>query len=248
MPIIQIGNVGANYQPDGDTVKQGADGSGEATLTYKVSAVGFTLASIPAPLSVHPVYSQLRLYEASVAREAGSWMTVTATYRGVLLANPLIYMQEQFTISTTEAPVETHPLFSMPRAAPRVTSVELSQIRKALESNQIYAANTYPAATDLGIVLFNKLRRGIESYLRIGGVYRQTFIQSTIPQDYSGMGRIAAPAGAPLTPAGTNFLWTAYNWRKQGGVVSVEKEYTLSGLEGWEPELYSSTYLAIYGL
>jgi hypothetical protein len=248
MPIIQVGNIGANYQPDGDTVRQGADGSGEATLTYKVSAVGFTLANIPAPLSVHPVYSQLRLYEASVAREAGSWMTVTATYRGVLLANPSIYMQEQFTISTTEAPVETHPFFSLPRAAPRVTSVELSQIRKALESNIEYNVNNYPAVTAFGIVLWQKLRRGIESYLRIGGVYRQTYIQSDIPQNYSGMGRIAAVAGAPATPAGTNFLWTAFNWRKQGGVVTVEKEYTLSGLEGWEPELYDSTYLAAFGL
>ena len=71
MPTIQIGNFFEQYQPDGDDVKQGPDGSGEATLTYKRSSDSFTLASLPNPLSEHPKYSALRLYEAQAKREPG---------------------------------------------------------------------------------------------------------------------------------------------------------------------------------
>ena len=31
MPVIQIGNLSANYQPDGDNIRQDAQGAGEAT-------------------------------------------------------------------------------------------------------------------------------------------------------------------------------------------------------------------------
>lgn len=249
MPAIQVGNLTYNYQPDGDNVKQGPDGSGEATLVYKTTVTGFTLSSIPRPLSPHPTYPQLKLFEAAVTREAGGWYAVSATYRGVLIPNPLIYMQEQFTVSTTEAPVETHPLFSLPRANPRVSAQQLTAIRLALENNRDFvvgAAN--PTATAIGVVLFKKLRRGIESYLRIGGVYRQSYISATIPQGYSGLGRIAKLPKAPKTPKGTNWLWTAFNWKKAGGLVTIDREYTMSGLEGWEPELYDSNYLRAYGL
>lgn len=247
MPAIQVGNLTYNYQPDGDNVRQGPDGSGEATLVYKTTVTGFTLNSIPRPLSPHPTYSQLKLFEAAVTREAGGWYAVSATYRGVLIPNPLVYMQEQFTVSTTEAPIETHPLFSLPRANPRVSPQQLTAIRLALENNRDFTIAN-PFATAIGVVLFKKLRRGIENYLRIGGVYRQSYIAANIPQGYKGLGRIAKVAKAPKTPVGTNWLWTAFNWRKAGGLVTIEKEFTLSGLEGWEPEIYDSNYLRAYGL
>ena len=91
MPAIQIGTFTAQYQPDGDDVRQGPDGSGEAVLTYKVTSAGFTLSSIPNPLSPHPAYPALKLYEAQAKREPGNVMAVTCTYRGVIVGNKYTY-------------------------------------------------------------------------------------------------------------------------------------------------------------
>jgi len=239
MPVIQIGNLSANYQPDGDNVRQDAMGAGEASLTYKVTAIGFTLSQIPKPLSPHPVYTSLKLFEASAAREAGEWMAVTCTYRGVIIANPLIYMQEQFTVSTSSEPVETHPKFAIPFAAPPVSPAELSMVNKYMENNLIYTI-AVAGATAAGVLLFQKKRRGIESFLRVGGVYRQSYIQSTIPSNYTGIGKIAKVPKAPKLPVNMNYLWTAFNWRKAGGVVSIEREYTMSGPGGWDLDLYTN--------
>jgi len=241
MPVIQIGNLSANYQPDGDNVHQDAMGAGEATLTYKVTAVGFNLSQIPRPLSPHPVYGRLKLFEANAAREAGEWMAVTCTYRGVIISNPLIYMQEQFTVSTSSEPVETHPLFAFPLDNPPVTPDELSMINRYIENNLVYSG-AVAGSTANGVLLFEKKRRGINSFLRIGGVYRQSYISAIIPQDYNGIGKIQKVPAAPALPVGMNWLWTAYNWRKAGGVVSIELEYTMSGRGGWDVELYDPAF------
>ena len=241
MPVIQVGNFSAIYQPDGDDVNQGPMGEGEATLTYKIASPnGFTLASIPNPLSPHPVYSSLLLFEAKAKREPGAITSVTCTYRGVIVSNPFVYLQEDFTANTTSEPVETHPLFAYPPDAPPVSATELTFINKYLENNLVYTATVTPQSTAIGLLLYNKKRRGITSYLRVGGVYRQTFIQKNIPDNYVGIGRIAANVPkAPVVPQPMNYLWTTYSWRKAGGVVTVSKEWTMSGYQGWDPDLYN---------
>lgn len=238
MPVIQVGNLTANYQPDGDNVRQDAMGAGEASLTYKTTAVGFSLSQIPRPLSPHPVYASLKLFEAATAREPGEWIAVTCTYRGVIVGNPLIYMQEQFTVSTSSEPVETHPLFAFPLNNPPVSPAELSIVNKYMENNQIYTL-AVAGATAAGVLLFQKKRRGINNFFRIGGVYRQSYIQATIPSNYAGIGKIVKVPKAPKLPVEMNYLWTAFNWRKAGGVVSIEREYTMSGRGGWDLDLYT---------
>lgn len=242
MPAIQIGNLTANYQPDGDNVHQGPDGSGEAVLVYKLTSIGFSLSSLPAPLSPHPVYSQLLLYEANAAREPGNIMAVTCTYRGVIVGNMLTYSQQEFNVNTSADPIETHPRYALPVDSPPVTAAEMAQINIHLEQNLVYALNAPVTATLRGVELWKKKQRGIDSYLNIGGVYRLSYIQSGIPTDYSAIGTIfIAPTLSPVAPNGRNYLFTALNWRKQGGVVSVSEEYTMSGLAGWDIDLYETT-------
>ena len=242
MPTIQIGNFVEQYQPDGDDVKQGPDGSGEATLTFKRSSDSFTLASLPNPLSEHPKYSALRLYEAQAKREPGNIMVVTCTYRGVIVGNRFTFAQQEFNVSTSAEPIETHPIFSNPVENPPVTPTELATIQRFLDNNTVPVytiAST--GATAAGVMLYNKKRRGIDSYLSIGGTYKLSYIQENIPTDYSPVGNIIiAPPLAPIPPGNRNYLYTGLSWRKQGGVVSVNEEYTMSGPTGWDEDLYST--------
>ena len=242
MPTIQIGNFSANYQPDGDDVKQGPDGSGEATLTYKTTTAGFTLASLPNPLSPHPAYSQLKLYEAQAKREPGNVMAVTCTYRGVIVGNKFTFSQQEFTVNTSSEPIETHPLFSEPIANPPVSPTELATIQKFLDNNTVPVyTKDVTNATDAGVMLYNKKRRGIDSYLSIGGTYKLSYIQADIPSEYTAIGKIAiAPPLAPIPPGSRTYLYTGLSWRKQGGVVSVNEEYTMSGFNGWDTDLYAT--------
>jgi len=242
MPTIQIGNFVEQYQPDGDDVKQGPDGSGEATLTFKRSSDSFTLASLPNPLSEHPKYSALRLYEAQAKREPGNIMVVTCTYRGVIVGNRFTFAQQEFNVATSAEPIETHPIFSNPVENPPVTPTELATIQRFLDNNTVPVytiAST--GATAAGVMLYNKKRRGIDSYLSIGGTYKLSYIQENIPTDYSPVGNIIiAPPLAPIPPGSRTYLYSGLSWRKQGGVVSVNEEYTMSGPTGWDKDLYST--------
>ena len=242
MPTIQIGSFSANYQPDGDDVKQGPDGSGEATLTYKTTTAGFTLASLPNPLSPHPAYSQLKLYEAQAKREPGDVMVVTCTYRGVIVGNKFTFSQQEFTVNTSSEPIETHPLFAQPIAAPPVSPTELATIQKFLDNNTVPVyTKAVTNATDAGVMLYNKKRRGIDSYLNVGGTYKLSYIQADIPSEYTAIGKITiAPPLAPIPPGSRTYLYTGLSWRKQGGVVSVNEEYTMSGFNGWDTDLYAT--------
>jgi hypothetical protein len=240
MPAIQIGTFTAQYQPDGDDVRQGPDGSGEAVLTYKVTSAGFTLSSIPNPLSPHPAYPALKLYEAQAKREPGNVMAVTCTYRGVIVGNKYTYSQQEFSATTSAEPIETHPTFSDPVAAPPVSPTELATIQKFLDNNTVpvYTIAT-TGATAAGVTLYNKKRRGIDSYFNVGGTYKLTYIQADIPDGYNAIGKITiAPPLAPIPPGNRNYLYTGLSWRKQGGVVTVSEEYTMSGFNGWDSDLY----------
>lgn len=242
MPAIQVGSFITQYQPDGDDVKQGPDGSGEAVLTFKRSATGFTLASLPNPLSEHPKYSALRLYEAQAKREPGDVMVVTCTYRGVIVGNKYTFSQQEFTVNTSSEPIETHPLFADPVANPPVSPTELANIQKFLDNNTIpIYSRAVTNSTDAGVMLYNKKRRGIDSYLNVGGTYKLSYIQADIPSEYTAIGKITiAPPLAPIPPGSRTYLYTGLSWRKQGGVVSVNEEYTMSGFNGWDTDLYAT--------
>jgi hypothetical protein len=240
MPTIQIGNFVEQYQPDGDDVKQGPDGSGEATLTFKRSSDSFTLASLPNPLSQHPKYPALRLYEAQAKREPGNIMVVTCTYRGVIVGNKFTFSQQEFTVNTSSEPIETHPRFSSPVAAPPVSPTEIATIQKFMDNNNVpvYAIDVF-GSTKEGVLLYNKKRRGTDSYLSVGGTYKLTYIQADVPSEYNSIGKITiAPPLAPIPPGKRNYLYTGLSWRKQGGVVTVNEEYTMSGFNGFDEDLY----------
>ena len=236
MPVITIGSSSHIYQPDGDDITMGPDGSGQATLVFEMTAP-FSLSHMPQPLSSHPAYPNLMLYEASKQSKEGGISRITCTYKGVLITNPYVFMQQSFDGSVTSEPIETHPKFSMPEDDPPVTAAELDAITVALENNVPYTIDS-PDATDEGVLLYNKKRRGVTSWLRFGAVYSQSYVIPAPPSDYGSLGKVVNPPGAPGLPDSQNYLWSGYSWTKAGGVVTVRKDYMASGRKGWDSDLY----------
>lgn len=240
---IRIGNLtGAIYQAS-RPVRMSADGSGDATLTYKCASES-SVITLPAYLTPHPFIPQLKCYEASLDRENGGVYVITATFKGVLAPNPGALAQYDFSRTTSEAPIETHPLFSFPFDNPPVTTREMALIEKSLAASLPFLPVIVPfAANPKADLLFAKKRRGIDSYLKIGSVFKKTYISETIPTTalMSKVGQIvSAPSPAPNPPDNQDYLLSGVSWNKQAGVVRITEEYMLSGIGGWDPDLYDA--------
>ena len=236
MATIQIGNVtGAIYQA-ARPIRLNPDGSGQGTLTYKCSS-GSSAAVIPAYLTPHPFLPSLKCYESEIDQEPGGVIVIASIYKGVIASDPMSLAQHEFTRSTTEAPIETHPKFAFPISAPPVSPQHIAAIELALQNNQPLPAGLPAAAQQL----FALKRRGIESYLRPGSIYKKSYVSESIPSGaiINDIGKIKAPGGlAPEAPPGQNYLFIGCSWTKQAGVVTINEEYQLSGPGGWLPFLY----------
>jgi len=236
MATIRIGNVtGAIYQAE-QPIHLNPDGSAQAAVTYKC-VEGSSVAVIPAYLTPHPYLPSLLCYESDLDKEHGGIIRITSIYRGVLANNPEQLAQHEFGRTTTEAPIETHPLFAVPYDNPPVTPQELATIDLALQNAQDPPDTLGTAAK----TLYKKKRRGIESFYRVGGVYKKTYVSANYPSAalMAKVGRISNPGSpAPSAPTGQNYLCMGVSWAKQAGVVTIMEEYQLSGLGGWDPDLY----------
>jgi hypothetical protein len=238
MATIKIGNVtGAIYQSE-RPLHLNPDGSAQASLTYKCTTES-SFAVIPAYLTAHPFLPDLKAYESDLDQEPGGIIRITTIYKGVLAENPEELAQHDYGRTTTEAPIETHPKFAVPYDAPPVTPTDLATIELALQNA------TAPPTTlsTIATLLYNKKRRGIESFLKPGGIYKKTYVSDSYPGAslMNQVGKIATPASpAPTAPDGQNYLCIGISWSKQAGVVTIMEDYQLSGPGGWDPDLYES--------
>ena len=256
-----IGSTGFTEQVE-YPVTMAPDGSGVGIVTQK-APWQYIINNIPTPLTPHPSFPSLLLYEFTINRESGGFGTVSGTYRGVLAANPFLLVQEEVSVATSAEPVETNPIFAYPPSAPPIANPpDYTSLQVLAEIQQALAQFRQPDETIIGTApnaawtLFGLLQQGVESYLRRGTTYRQNFCSNTFPSDYSGVGYISGNPGAnaPVPPSGSatapdqNWIQTGISWRRQGGVIYVTKEWQLSGPGGWNPILYTpGGYVAAAG-
>tara|TARA_R110000782_G_scaffold7120_2_gene24156 strand:- start:3461 stop:4174 length:714 start_codon:yes stop_codon:yes gene_type:complete len=237
MATIKIGNVtGAIYQTE-QPIHLNPDGSGQATITYKCAEES-QFAVIPAYLTSHPYLPELKAYESDLDHEPGGIIRITTIYKGVLADNPEELAQHDFSRTVSQEPIETHPLFALPRDNPPVTPKEINIIELALQN----AADPVSPLGAKACLLYEKKRKGIDSYLRSGSVYRKSYVSADIPSagDLEGVGKIKAPGTpAPEAPNDQEYLFVGLSWNKTAGVVTITEEYQLSGIGGWDPDLYS---------
>ena len=237
MATIKIGNVtGAIYQSE-QPVHLNPDGSAQASITYKCSD-NSSFAVIPAYLTPHPFLPSLKCLESDLDREPGGIIRITSIYKGVLANNPEELAQHDFSRTVSQEPIETHPLFALPRSNPPVTPEEINTIELALDN----AADPVGELSSRAQLLYVKKRRGIDSYLRSGSVYRKSYVSNDIPRSslMDTVGKIQNPGSpAPTPPADQEYLFVGLSWNKTAGVVTITEEYQLSGIGGWDPDLYS---------
>jgi len=238
MATIKIGNVtGAVYQAE-RPLHLNPDGSAQASLTYKCTSES-AFVVIPQYLSTHPFIPQLKCYESDLDQELGGIVRITSIYKGVLASNPEELAQHDFSRTTTEAPIETHPKFAVPLDNPPVSPSDLAAIELALQNNQPLP----DSLSDPAQLLFAKKRRGIESFLKPGGIYKKTYVSNDFPGAslMNQVGKIAEPGSpAPTAPSGQNYLCIGVSWTKQAGIVTIMEDYQLSGPGGWDPDIYES--------
>jgi len=246
MSVKTIGNQNVlTLQPD-QSLTMAPDGSGEAKLSYKC---GWSKVAtyIPKPLQSHPDFPSLLLYEFTTVREPGDIGRFDCIYRGVIADEPMKLMQEEATMTTSSEPLESHPRYAgyrdkdgnMPMSPP-VTTSQIAEIQKALETN----ATSYTSTNPLAVELWKKKRYGMDSYLRVGTTYKSNFCQPTAPtkSDYSEVGKrwqADAVSGtfknAPIPQSDTEgYLQTEFSWRKMGGAFYITVGLQMSGPNGWD--------------
>jgi len=133
-------------------------------------------------------------------------------------------------------PIKTHPKYAYPPNDPPVSSAELAGIEAAIENRVVWDAQ--PTATAAGRNLYQKLTRGIDSFLAVKTTYTRSFAGRTAKIQTSKIGKIYTPQGAPPLPKGQNWLFSGMSWTKSGGVVTTKEEYMASGQTGWDEDLY----------
>jgi hypothetical protein len=242
MATIQIGDTTHTIEQVENPVTLAPDGSGSGVVSWR-GKYSVIAGSLPVPLSSHPTYSTLLMYEYVVTREPGDMGRIDATYRGVLAEYPLDFIQEDVSVATSAEPIETHPLFAYPPTAPPVTVTQINLVQKAL-ANNVTPDPTLIVPASAADSYYQRKRRGYDSYLRRGTTYRQNYCATAAPTDYTHVGYIQTPTdttSAPPPPAGSpqNYICTGISWRRMGGVYYVTKEWQLSGPGGWDTFLYT---------
>lgn len=240
MPRILIGQTALSYSPDGDDVVIDSEGKAEATLSYEVPS-SFTITSLPRPRTPHPFYTNLLLYEVRASRQPGGIFKVTCSYRGFQGADgsgsSTVYTQEELQSVGGSMPIKTHPRYSFPPTNPPVSKAELAAIEAAIENKIVWDAQ--PIATEAGRNLYEKLTRGVDSYLEIRTVYTRSYAGRIPNNKTSLIGKIYTPPGAPPLPKDQNWLFSGMSWSKSGGVVTTREEYMASGKLSWDKDLYT---------
>ena len=243
MSAIYVGTVGVGHTQSSQPYQRGADGTGSSTIKKKYNgSLQANLTNIPDYLDAHPYIPEFLAYDSTADQEDGEVTVITTTYKGVISDEQEILdllAQHDFDKATTEAPVETHPRFALPRATPPVSATEIAQIELALQNAEDPPLTLRAPAQ----ALYALKRRGIESYLKPGQIYKRTYVSADIPSGavIDDVGKIKTPpTPAPPAPFGQNYLYLGASWKKQAGVVTIVESYQLSGPGGWEPTLYET--------
>lgn len=245
MSVFQQGNVGLT-----ETFEQNInfmpDGSAEAVMKYRVP--WNTLFNyVPTALQPHPTFPALLYYDGEASKEEGNVGNLINRYRGIYASNALAFTQVDGAISTTSEPIETAPIFAgppgtSPDSAP-VTRSDIALVGAALQNNTPPANVDSTLSGAKAITYYNKKLRGIDSFYRTGFTWRRHFCSNSVPNYTNLVGYIVIPPSYPYSPpsppSGQNYLFSGIGWRQQGGVVTVDEEYQLSGPGGWDIDLYT---------
>lgn len=228
------------------TVNFAPDGTAEAVMKYRVPWDNL-FSYVPNALSPHPTFPALLYYDGEASKEEGKMGNLINRYRGIFVGDPSAFEQVDGQISTTAEPLETAPIFAGPPgtdpdSAP-VTRNDIALVGAALQNNTPPTSVDSTLSGPKAVTYYTKKLRGIDSFYRTGFVWRRHYAQTSVPDYTNLVGYIVTPPSTPYAPpdppAGQNYLFSGIGWRQQGGVVTIDEEYQLSGPGGWDIDLYT---------
>ena len=254
-PAIIRGSLDTRVYQTERPLQINPDGSAQATLTYKCK-IGSPFAFPVQPLQQHPFYSSLLSFDSNLTAENGGICSVSTTYRGVIVTDRQAeeLADYEFTGSLSEAPLETHPRYANPPSNPAVSKFEIDAIELAIQN--CTGLPPFVSIDGIGgmgpvgakaIELFEKKRKGVESYYRCGMTLKKMYCKRTPPSDalIAKVGKQFLTVDTESTlsstvrpPSGQNYLLMGVSWVKQAGVIMVTEEYMLSGVGGWDEQIY----------
>ncbi len=209
----------------GDTCEMQEDGTWIAEVKYVCRWLNVVQLAPRRNSSQHPDFSSLKCISCAVVRiKPGLTAELTVRYRGILDASGLgsADTTEEIVSSTSEAPIETHPLF-----VDELGGTKASPLNGAVfDDNGKFLG--FSADSDFA---------GVESYLIPSTVYRRTTPTTEAPNSIAGVGKISGDV--PITTDGDKtWLFSSRTWRRSGGVYDLTEEYALSGDGGWDDIIY----------
>ncbi len=217
-------------QPGGK-VRYNDDGSLEATERFRCL---YTVALAQAPIrnvTAHPLFTGLICQTVEIAELEAGMSEVTVTFigdasndGGVISTSRLPKPSYELITEASEQPIETFPDF------------------KAVLGTSENGAKYDPNGLFLGFAASSSFA-GIAGFLSAGVVWRETGMRRTKPTqgELSRVGYIDTPTGwqtPPPVESPRNWLLRAMSYTYEGKIYRYQKEWLLSGPNGWKYEIY----------
>jgi hypothetical protein len=206
------------------------------TRVEEVPAEGFP-SLLRSKYSVHPRFTSMAVSKVNwTSGSHGKFYRVTYTYEGFLnsLPEPIYSLSS----SLAEEPIELHPDFSTiagTPAAPLNGAVFVDP-----DTEKITTDNTRGVFREfrarLGEVA--NLKAGIESFLSPGATWSEIYFSSSRPTDLGSLGEIDLPSGPQPSFGSRNWIYSAADYTRRGGIYEIRKTWLLSGRNGWDADIY----------
>jgi hypothetical protein len=207
------------------------------TLVEMVPAESFPTL-LRSKYSVHPRFVNMGVSKVNWRLEKhGKFYRVTYIYEGFLLGLP----EPVYTLSAalSEEPIELHPDFATFAGTP--SAPENGAIFVDPDTNQITTDDARGVFREFFATVggLPNLKAGIESYLSPGATWQVTYFSTSRPTDLGDLGEIDEPTGSePSFGSGRDWLYSAADYTRRGGIFEIRKTWLLSGRGGWDSDIY----------
>lgn len=259
---LPVGNL--TFNPDFKATRDDKGlWTGSITFTCRMEDLTNLLPADGSPCQENG-FSFMSLIGLDVANNEGGTATVTCKYSGTVSPDygfdddDNIPFTSSLSVATSEEPVETHPRYTTGEGA--LTSEErvlVSDFKASrLKVNAVDEQNGLVTSlitriddSDIGIItvdnpllqeLLGKILKGIVSYIAPRPVYRYNITQTSPPPStqLNAVGTVGNAQKAPAIDGGRNWLLMAVNYDFDGTVYNISYEWNLSGIGGWDEDLY----------
>lgn len=181
--------------------------------------------------TAHPVYVNLKLESKVVFFDAGGQGVVNLVWAGSDAGSGTPALPDavwKLSRSPSQEPIDTHPDFALFAGTPETP---------------LNGAEFDP---ETGLFIGFKSANpnvfgGVTKYLEFGAVLTKISVTTTSPNTNQEIPRIDTPSGSTITVPeidGRNWMKTDLSTEREGSIYKTFEEWTMSGQQGWNSDIY----------